>query len=178
MVCQIEFPVSWQTLTGAKLDFLLCQTLSHVTCIYPCLLSMWKIYCSMILPVTAKSEDYKICKQPYITSILPTSVFVREIGISYLLPQLMKYSNNHNNILISHHQMHADHSRSSTYNCRFHLLQFIFGSLLPLLSLLWKKKQYITIFIYNNNVINSLFIFTEHRRSSVLKVTGLTLFFH
>ena len=116
MVCQIEFPVSWQTLTGAKLDFLLCQTLSHVTCIYPCLLSMWKIYCSMILPVTAKSEDYKICKQPYITSILPTSVFVREIGISYLLPQLMKYSNNYNNILISHHQMHADHSRSSTYN--------------------------------------------------------------
>ena len=116
MVCQIEFPVSWQTLTGAKLDFLLCQTLSHVTCIYPCLMSMWKIYCSMILPVTAKSEDYKICKQPYITSILPTSVFVREIGISYLLPQLMKYSNNYNNILISHHQMHADHSRSSTYN--------------------------------------------------------------
>ena len=116
MVCQIEFPVSWQTLTGAKLDFLLCQTLSHVTCIYPCLLSMWKIYCSMILPVTAKSEDYKICKQPYITSILPTSVFVREIGISYLLPQLMKYSNNYNNILISHHQMQADHSRSSTYN--------------------------------------------------------------
>lgn len=116
MVCQIEFPVSWQTLTGAKLDFLLCQTLSHVTCIYPCLLSMWKIYCSMILPVTAKSEDYKICKQPYITSILPTSVFVREIGISCLLPQLMKYSNNYNNILISHHQMHADHSRSSTYN--------------------------------------------------------------
>lgn len=78
---QIEFPASWQTLTGAKLDFLLCQTLSHVTCIYPCLLSMWKIYCSMILPVTAKSEDYKICKQPYITSILPTSVFVRNRDI-------------------------------------------------------------------------------------------------
>lgn len=144
MVCQIEFPVSWQTLTGAKLDFLLCQTLSHVTCIYPCLLSMWKIYCSMILPVTAKSEDYKICKQPYITSILPTSVFVREIGISYLLPQLMKYSNNYNNILISHHQMHADHSRSSTYNCSiyYNLFLVVYCHSCPFCE---KKKP-----IYNN----------------------------
>lgn len=176
MVCQIEFPASWQTLTGAKLDFLLCQTLSHVTCIYPCLLSMWKIYCSMILPVTAKSEDYKICKQPYITSILPTSVFVREIGISYLLPQLIKYSNNYNNILISHHQMHADHSRSSTYNWSIYYNLFLVVYCHS--CLFCEKKQYITIFIYNNNVINSLFIFTEHRRSSVLKVTGLTLFLH
>ena len=35
----------------------------------------------MILPVTAKNEDYKICKQPYITSILRKSVFVRNRDI-------------------------------------------------------------------------------------------------
>ena len=29
MVCQIEFPASWQTLTGAKLDFFLSNTKSR-----------------------------------------------------------------------------------------------------------------------------------------------------
>ena len=96
--------------------------------------------------------------------------------ISYLLPQLMKYSNNYNNILISHHQMHADHSRSSTHNCSIYYNLFLVVYCHS--CLFCEKKQYITIFICNNNVINSLFIFTEHRRSSVLKVTGLMLFLH
>ena len=68
-----------------------------------------------------------------------------EIGISYLLPQLMKYSNNYNNILISHHQMHANRSRSSTYNCSVYYNLFVVVYCHSCLFCGKKKKT-----IYNN----------------------------